>query len=341
MGRTKKVMEEPQQDFEIAVEEMEPTVKEVPIGKAAGPEPEKPVKTEKKEKELINCLSNTRVCVRYILRENGVITNPKHVLYGGMAENAKRTFVVPKLSSGVFVNVLTDSEKDYLEHALGLPDNALSVYKKDDNFWSTATEGGIAFVELKKQDNYLSLSNPMDYIKYKILLANKNLIAPSLQALQDNPKATYQFVIINEGEEAKASKTRMSYTMQCYKEYGKIENNVDIMRFLISAVTGRNVARNTPIEILQTKINSYIQSDAKNFLRLILDPLRDTKVLILTASEEGIISKRGTYYYIKDGNNAVPMCEEGEEPTLSIAARWLSSPRRQELKFNIEDKLNR
>ena len=150
-----------------------------------------------------------------------------------------------------------------------------------------------------------------------------------------------RYIIINEGEEAKASKTRMSYTMQCYKEFGKVENNSDMLRFILFAATGTKSVPTTPLEILQVKVNDLIQADAKAFLRIIADPLRDNKVLIIRASEEGLISKRANFYYIKSGNETIPMCENGEEPTLSIAARWLSHPRRQEMKFNLEDRLNK
>ena len=63
----------------------------------------------------------------------------------------------------------------------GLEYNALSIYKKVDNFWDDANEIGIARVRLIKQDNYFDLANPEDFIKYKILLANKDFIAPSLR----------------------------------------------------------------------------------------------------------------------------------------------------------------
>ena len=78
-----------------------------------------------KNNALINCLRKERVIVRHIPKEGGMITNPKHVLYGGMAENASRTFVVPRLSSGMFVNVLTDAEKAFLEEIMGLEYNYL------------------------------------------------------------------------------------------------------------------------------------------------------------------------------------------------------------------------
>lgn len=299
----------------------------------------KPTKKPDKMEDtpLINCLRNERVIIRHIPKESGMVSNPKHILYGGMAENATRTFVVPRLSSGMFVNILTDSEKAYLEEIMGLEYNALSIYKKNDNFWDDSNDSGISKVILRKQDNFLDLSNPEDYIRYKILLANKNFVAPSLQVLQDSPKATYQFVIINEGEENKAAKDSMSTTMKCYKEYGKIENDIDTLRMVVESIDGRPTSSTIKLEFLQTKLNNLIQADSKLFLRVISDPLLSTKVLIKKSIEAGLISNRGNYLYLRSDNT--PLCELNEEPTLNIAAKYLNSPKHQELKFSLEAKL--
>ncbi len=299
---------------------------------------EKP-KMEKEATTAINCLRNERVIVRHIPKERGMVTNPKHILFGGMAENATRTFVVPKLTSGMFVNVLTDNEKAYLEEIMGLEYNALSVYKKVDNFWDDSNENGISRVRLTKQDNYFNLSDPEDYIRYKILLANKDFIAPSLQALQDTPKATYQFVIIAEGDESKIAKDNMSANMKCYKEFGKIENDIDTLKVIIETIDGRPISPNEKLESVQGKINTLIQADSRIFLRVITDPLLSTKVLIKKSIEAGLIANRGNYLYLKSDNT--PLCEINEEPTLNIAAKYLSSPKNQEIKFMLEAKVKK
>lgn len=292
----------------------------------------------KNQEEIPNCLRNERIIVRYLPKSNGIWgDNPRHVLAGGMSENATKTFVVPKLSSGIFVNVLTDNEKAFLEEAMGLEYNALSVYKKVDNFWSDATENGINRVRLTKQDNYLDLSNPEDYIRYKILLANKDYIAPSLQAYQDSPKATYQFVIISASEENNMAKVKMTTTMKCYKEFGKIENDTDTLRVIIETLEGKPTSPSSKLEFLQTKANDLIQSNSKLFLQIITDPMLPTKVLIKKAIEGGLISKRGDYLYLKSDGS--PLCELNEEPTLNIAAKYLNSPKHQELKFSLEARL--
>jgi hypothetical protein len=281
--------------------------------------------------EPINCLRNERVIVRYVPKESGIVTNPKHILYGGMAENAVKYFTVPQLESGKLVNILTDDEKEFLEDIMGLEFNALSIYKKENNYWSNKQ------VRLLKQDNILDLSDPEQYIKYKILLANKDEIAPSLQALQDMPKATYKYVIIKEGEETSNARQEMSATMQAYMEYGKYEKDADTLRTIIETIDGRPLALNTKIEFLQTKINKLIQADAKLFLKVITDPLLSTKVLIKRAVEGGLIANRGGFFYLREDNS--PLCSNKEDPTFNMAAKFLASPKNQALKFSIEAKL--
>ena len=323
-------------DFDIDDSTIEATPlqvveKEIPMAK------ETKQATVKSTAATVNCLRNERVIIRHIPKESGMVTNPKHILFGGMAENAVRTFVVPRLSSGMFVNILTDSEKAFLEKVMGLEYNALSIYKKVDNFWDDSNESGISRVRLTKQDNYLNLADPEDYIRYKILLANKDYIAPSLQALQDSPKATYQFVIISEGDETKSAKDNMSATMKCYKEFGKIENDINTLRVIVETIDGRPTAPTVKLEFLQGRINTLIQADSKIFLRVITDPMLSTKVLIKRAIEAGLISNRGNYLYLKSDNT--PLCEVNEEPTLNIAAKFLNAPKNQEIKFALEAKL--
>lgn len=294
-------------------------------------------RVEEPKKELVNCLRNERIIVRHIPRQSNMVQNPKHVLYGGMAENAIRVFVVPRLTSGKYVNVLTNDEKDFLEHIMGLEDNALSIHKREHNFWDDSNPDGIAKVTLKKQDNYLDLSDPTDYIRYKILIANKDWIAPSLKALEDHTKATYQYVIIGEGDETKSAKSNMSNTMMCYKEYGKIEEDVDTLRLIIETLDGRPVASTSKLEFLQTKINALIQANPKAFLKVVTDRMLPTKVLIKKGVATGIITKRGDFLYLRSDNK--PLCEDGEDPTLSIAAKYLSNPKHQSIKFAIETEL--
>ena len=317
----------PDFDIDDSPIEVVPSVKTT----TATTEPKKTPVESYNSRPLVNVLRNEIITVRHIPKEGGMVTNPKHILFGGMAEGATRTFVVPRLRSGSFVNVLTNEEKAFLEDAMGFEYNTLSSLKKVDNYWANVS------VRLTKQDNYLNLASPDDYIKYKVLLANKDYIAPSLQALQDEPKATYQFVIISEGEESKHAKDNMSATMKCYKEYGKVENDTYTLRVIVETINGRATAPNSKLEFLQNEVNKLIQADSKLFLRVITDPYLNTKVLIKKGVEAGVIMNRDNHYYLREGT--VPLCEANEEATLNVAAKFLNANKHQDILFAIQAKV--
>lgn len=297
---------------------------------------ERKTETRKKNDEMsevkTNPLHNEKIFVRFVPKDNGL---PKgHALSGGKADGATTSLCVPILrSTGSYKNVLTNDEKEFLENALGLDYNALSVYKKEGNYWDNYR------VVLSKEGLHLNLSDPEDYIKYKVLLANTEIVAPSVQERLDRPKATYQFEIVRESEETTLENAKMDATMESYREFGKIENDLDTMRVLVELLDARPYAINTKAEFLKARINTLIQADAKTFLRAVKDPLLHTKVVIRRSQELGKIVKRGDYYYLAaDGS---PLCDNNENPTLSIAARFLNLPAHQDIKFILESEIDK
>lgn len=287
-------------------------------------------KSDEMSEVKTNPLRNEKVYIRFVPKIDGL---PKgHVLSGGKADGAVTTLCVPILrSTGSYKNVLTNDEKDYLEEVLGLDYNALSVHKRENNYWDNYK------VSLSKEGLHLDLSNPEDYIKYKVLLANSEIVASSVQERMDRPKATYQFEIVRETEETSIENAKMNATMASYREFGKIENDVDTMRVLCEILDARPYAANTKSEFLKARINTLIQADAKQFLNTIQDPLLHSKVLLRRGQELGKISKRGDYYYIaSDGS---PLCENGQNPTLSVAAQFINLPAHQEIKFLLESEM--
>ena len=276
----------------------------------------------------INPLKNERVIVRRLLKE-GKITNPKHVLYGGMALGAFHTFTVPMLRNGHLVDVLTKAEKAYLEEAMGLETNALSVHRQVDNYWSNYQ------VKLGKEDTILDLSIPEEYIKYKVLLANTECIAPSLDAVNLKQKETYEYVLLHEEEEAKANKKRVNKNIEAYKILGKIEGDKDKLRTIVEIATSRPQHRTASIDALTDQIDRLIQANANLFLTIAQDPLLDTKVLLKKGIETGAVKVKNDLFYDADGK---PLCDAGNA-TFSVAAEWLNKPKNQGTKLAIEAKI--
>lgn len=287
-------------------------------------------KNQPKEKVLINCLRDEKVIVRYILKIDGKITDPKHALYGHMAETAIKCFSVPRLASGVYKNVLTNSEKDFLESVMGLEENALSVYLKNNNFWSNY------FVRLTKQDNILYLAQPEDYIKYKILLANDDFIAPNLDALTNNPKASYQFVIVAERDEVDTLNENMSASMEASILLGTIMEKKKVLKLIVETLSGKPISDTVKMDFLKAEAFKVMQANPKLFIREVKNPMLETKVFIKDCVDTGLIRKRGDLYYIAD--SMLPMTDDGD-PTLTNACKFINHPRRQEVKLMLEAKL--
>ena len=281
-----------------------------------------------------NPLRNEKVLLRFVPKEDSL---PKgHVLSGGKADGAQMSLCVPILrSTGAYKNVLTTEEKDFLEEALGLDSNALSVYKKVDNYWDNYR----VVIPNVKEGLTLDLSDPEDYIKYKVLLANTDIVAPSVTERLDRPKATYQFEIVRASEETSIENAKMDATMASYKEFGKIESDIDTMRVVVELIDARPYSQNEKADFLKSRINMLIQADPKRFLRTITDPLLHTKVVIRRALELGKLSKRGDYYYLSSDGS--PLCEGGQNPTLDIAAEYLNLPAHQDIKFLLESEVDK
>ena len=121
---------------------------------------------------------------------------------------------------------------------------------------------------------------------------------------------------------------------------GKIADDKDILKLVVETMMGKKYADSTSIEWLQTQALDLIKNTPKNarmFLNIMDDDSLDNKVLIRKCISKGIVADRGGFLYIKEGN--VPMCGDGEEPTINMAARWLSKPANQERLFSLQAKL--
>lgn len=282
------------------------------------------------EDVLINCLRKERVIVEFVPSEKGLFADPKHVMYGGMHTQSKRRFVVPQLESGIYKNVLTNSEKAFLEHIMNLEDNALSIYKKVDNYWSNK------YVELTKEPTILDLSVPDDYIKYKILLANDRTIASSPEKLRVNRKATYQFVISVEGEALVHAVESLTTTARAYKLFGSLQDDIKKLALVIENTTGRMISK-VDKNFVYAQVEKAISEYPEKFIKSAEDPYLDTKILIKDSIDAGFIRKRGEFYFFTEDNS--PICTETQEPTLHSACEFLNAPKNQEKLFYLQGKV--
>lgn len=289
------------------------------------------MKEREQEQEVFNPLRNEVLILRFINRP-GSITEPHHVLFGGMAEGAKKTFTVPILeSTGTYVNVLTNNEKKFFEE---LYDRDMGAYTKNgQNYWDNYQ------VELTKGDNVLHLADPDDYIKYKVLLANKNLICPSQDAYDEKPLATYLYVITSDQADLKRATKKRNIKVECIKWAGKNADDFATLKTVLELLDGRVVSDDASIEFIQNEIDKKIDEDAAKVYSIISDEQLPVMILLKRSVGNGLVIKNGDFYYYKQDKQKIPMCKEGEDPTIKNAIKFLLNPKNQELKFALEAQL--
>lgn len=273
-------------------------------------------------------LPDETITVRFIRRKRGMAANvaDNHIISGGMLPNAKKRFCAPvQASNGVIVNVLTKEEKAFLEAETGLN---LSVY---GDFWKTF------YVTLRKDDssNILELSNPIDYLKYKLLLSLKEDVAPSWD--MRNHSQSYQFVMTKEGEIQNEKKAKLDVKKEAFKAYGKIEDNKEKLVGVLKLLSNQPISSNSELSWIQGKVEEYVDSSPKAFLNVINDPYLKTKVLINKGVEKKLIIKKGNKYETVDG---LELAEEGQIPSFVNAVRYLENPKHQDVYLLLEAKIN-
>lgn len=283
--------------------------------------------------KLKNCLSNRILKVSFIKKPTPLIKDKGHILYGGKSPNSYIHLCVPLLKNGHFVNVLTNDEKDYLEYIMGLPTNALSVFRKENNYWDNYR------IKLTPEGIRLKLDNPEDYIKYKVLLANRNKVCPSRLEYDRNPKSEYEFIIEDERESTKVEARKISNIKTANKLFYQHFDDVNTLRTILDILTTGNIDKNTSIEFIQNRLNDIIQKDAKRFIEVAEDEYLVYKVLIRKAHEAKLLSNRGGFYYLK--SDGTPLANKGQDPNIVNASIFLSLPENSELKFKLEAEINR
>jgi len=276
-------------------------------------------------------LPNNSILVRYIKRQKGNISNKNHIAYGGMLEGSIQYLNPKKGANGQYVNVLSDLEQSYLEKKLALDEGGLSIYKKEGNFFKELRP-----IPLTKEGFMLDLSDPVEYIKYKVLLSYSDLISPSVT--ETGNKRTYRFEMVAKGDDDKVAKKGIDYKRQAYKILSNIEDNRDQLAAAIRLTTGKKVSTESGHEWLIGQVGNEIEKNAKSFCEIMTDDLFEIKHFIEKGiDKKAIVKDRGLYRTI-DG---IDLCYEGDIPTLEKAIVFLTDIQNQDIKLLIQSKINK
>ena len=284
---------------------------------------------ELKKKEFT--LPNKKVTIVPIMRARGPIKDEKHeafFLFG----NATIDVCVPMDRMGNLIDPLSPEEREYFEDKSrsGMPFNVgeLSIYNKPaENYWTTFR------IKLSKDERVLNLSNPKDYLEYKVLLSNKELVAPSGDVQYD--KMTYKFALISEDFAQKTNLNEADQNERAWTKFGEIRNNRAYMSNFLK-IYGRMPSEDSNDDFLRNEITKIIKEDIKSFLSITEDDMFEDKILIHRAVRAGAIKISKGNYILPGGDK---MCEPGDKADIVNAIKFLKDPENQEVYATVRERI--
>jgi hypothetical protein len=281
-------------------------------------------------------LPKKKVKVRLVNRARGPVKDPDHVMYN-LAPGATIDICPRNLPGTSTIDCpLTEAEKVFFENkqlsGMAFNPGDLSPYNaKADNFWRSKR----ANVRLDNKELELNLGNPGDYLKYKILISNTDLIAVGLD--NEFMKKSYIYVITDQEDERKKAGKKGDKQKRAWKIAGKIEDSRETMINYLEIV-GKRPSTDSPLEFLQAEIVKEIENNIDLFLEVLEDEQFDTRVLITKSLQIGTVLRNGHKYTLA---NEEPLCSAGDINNLKGAMDFLEAKENQDIRLALEARLNK
>lgn len=288
------------------------------------------VKETKRKNSLTGfSLPKTIVKVKPILRNRPNAITAQNELTKFRMPGTQVTFVVPVQRNGKYVQILSDEEKEFFEDmeksGMSFNKGDLSVYKDKSNFYETLK------YSLGSDEIELDLSRGWDYIMYKLLLAQTDLISPTWE--DRNKKATYLYAIVDEAKEADAEAETITMEQEAWELFGKLTaSRANMTNFL--KVLGKNFNEDTNDSVLKGEIRKLLTSTngVRRFLEITKDVHYDTKLFIFEALRKGGLKQSHGRFYMADGEFIGTSIDE--------VVAYLDNPKNSEAYVNLKAKVD-
>lgn len=215
------------------------------------------------------------------------------------------------------------TQKEFFEKELGVDLN--TTLAPEENFWRTDKRGRVTITRKGLQ---LNLSQPLDMLKYLILLSNKMLVAPSFE--DSRKKATYEFMLVDENKLTSKKVEEGKRKANAYTEFARLTSSEDKMIGFIKSL-GRVLPANYTTDWLENEILTVLENSTENFLSIVNDPHYDSKIFIQKAIDAGAIIKKGDKRYTLD--NGVELGD------MYDTINYVNAAENQEVKFRIKGKI--
>ena len=212
------------------------------------------------------------------------------------------------------------TQKEFFEKELGTDLNPNKPVN-EGNFWRVDRRGRVT---MTKEGLRLDLSQPIDMLKYLILLSNKKLVSPSYD--ERLLKATYEFMIVDEGKVTSKKVEAAEVKAKAYTKYAEITSNENKMIGFLRSL-GRTIPTKYTADWLKSEILGVLDADTSKFLALVEHPQYDSRIFVQRAIDCGGIKKMNNRRYVLDNG-----IELGD---LTSTIAYLENPENQEVKMRL------
>lgn len=229
------------------------------------------------------------------------------------------------------IDPLTEDEKQWLYdngESLNIGPGDLSVHKRP-NFWTTFE------VKLSDDPMSLDLSDTMDWLRWKFLLAQKDYVSPDVDHEKD--KATYKYAIKDADAESVSEVKKYNVEKEVNRYFYKIEDDEQKLRALLDMYyknkrSLKKVPKNAKITFLTSEVYRLIKDDLQGIYNVIQDKNFETKFLINRAIDNSLIERLGGSEY-----KIV-----GEEDVMSLTEliKFLDAKKNQVVRAKLENQLD-
>jgi hypothetical protein len=215
------------------------------------------------------------------------------------------------------------TEQQFFEEELGT--NLNPTLPREKNFWRIDKRGRVT---LTKKGLTLNLKQSIDMLRYKILLSNKMLVSPSYD--ERTLKATYEFMIVDEGLVTSRKVEEAELKSRAYTKYAEITANDSSMKGFIKAL-GRSIPINHTKDWLKSEVLTVLENSTTHFLSIVEDPLYNEKIFVQEAVEARAINRMSNKRYTLDTG-----VELGD---LHSTVQYLMDPDNQEVRMRIKSRI--
>jgi len=279
-------------------------------------------------------LPNKKVTIRLVDAPRGMHRDKNHAAYNLLEGSTIELCVPNKKGQRVVDCPLNAEEIEFFENkrksGMAFSEGDLSPHREDkDNYWRSRKSK----VTLDSNRIELDLSDPADYIKYKILLKNKNRIAPSLA--EEFGKKSYIFVMESDDDVQKNVVIKGDIKKRAWKLAAKMEDDREAMLDFLN-VAGKRPSGNSKLAFLVAEVDKYVEEHMPSFLEILEDKYYETRILLTKAVQCKAVLKEGKKYFAADGSE---LCNRGDVNNMQSALAFLEAIENQDIRMVIEAKL--